>query len=300
MKIKKTFFDLRPLDPTQVSNWHSYLEFEEKQGDRKRICFLYERCLVPCAFYEEFWSKYTKYLIKADDAEEALPVYLKALEFVPRHQPRIRIELCNYYEKQKNPNEARLLFTELIKRNPKHLESVLAFANFERRQQNFDRVIEIYESALNSIDQGAGILVSSFALFCFSALNDYEKALDIFRNGFEKSKGSLYYFLRLVEFESMSKTKPAEQSQSSEESLSLLSFDLVKTSDLELNDALTVLKLLREVAEDFYSLELVDEIDYFMEQKMQEKPKAIPNAKKIKTEHQSHAAAWIAQSQQIQ
>ena len=36
-----------------------------EQGDHQRIVVLFERCLIPCALYEQFWAKYARYLERA-------------------------------------------------------------------------------------------------------------------------------------------------------------------------------------------------------------------------------------------
>jgi hypothetical protein len=40
----------------------NYLAFELKKGDHARICLLFERCLIACANYPEFWKRYMDYL----------------------------------------------------------------------------------------------------------------------------------------------------------------------------------------------------------------------------------------------
>lgn len=48
---------MKPLERCQLKNWQDYLDFEIEQGDRTRIIVLFERCLIACALYEEFWAK---------------------------------------------------------------------------------------------------------------------------------------------------------------------------------------------------------------------------------------------------
>ena len=55
--IKRPYFHVKPLEKSQLSAWRSYLEYEVKQGNEKRIRVLFERCLIACAFYEEFWMR---------------------------------------------------------------------------------------------------------------------------------------------------------------------------------------------------------------------------------------------------
>lgn len=73
---------MKPLDRTQLKAWHTYLDWEMaeaeaahaviegmsvegqegsevKEGiaDHRRVKILFERCLIACALYEEFWDK---------------------------------------------------------------------------------------------------------------------------------------------------------------------------------------------------------------------------------------------------
>ena len=61
-KIKRPYFHVRSIDLKQLKNWDTYLDFEIKQGHHERIVVLFERCLIPCAKYEQFWDKYAHYL----------------------------------------------------------------------------------------------------------------------------------------------------------------------------------------------------------------------------------------------
>ncbi|CAB4053989.1 PRPF39 [Lepeophtheirus salmonis] len=61
-KIKRSYFHVRSLDAKQLKNWDSYLDYEIKKENHERIIVLFERCLIPCANYEQFWIKYARYL----------------------------------------------------------------------------------------------------------------------------------------------------------------------------------------------------------------------------------------------
>ena len=45
--------------------WDQYLDWQVSQGDHQRTVVLFERCLIPCALYEQFWAKYARYLERA-------------------------------------------------------------------------------------------------------------------------------------------------------------------------------------------------------------------------------------------
>jgi len=57
LQIKRPYFHVKPLERCQLKNWKEYLDFEIEQGDQERIIILFERCLIACALYEEFWIK---------------------------------------------------------------------------------------------------------------------------------------------------------------------------------------------------------------------------------------------------
>jgi pre-mRNA-processing factor 39 len=59
-KIQRPFFHVKPLDLKQLKNWDDYLDFEMEAGNHERIVVLFERCLIPAAMYEQFWSKYAR------------------------------------------------------------------------------------------------------------------------------------------------------------------------------------------------------------------------------------------------
>lgn len=55
--IKRPYFHVKALEKTQLNNWKEYLDFEIENGTPERVVVLFERCLIACALYEEFWIK---------------------------------------------------------------------------------------------------------------------------------------------------------------------------------------------------------------------------------------------------
>lgn len=62
LQIKRPYFHTKPLDKFQLRNWEEYLNFEIDEKNHDRIVLLFERCVISCANYEEFWSKYARYV----------------------------------------------------------------------------------------------------------------------------------------------------------------------------------------------------------------------------------------------
>ena len=98
-KIKRHYFHVKPLDLKQLKNWSAYLDFEIEQGNHERIVVLFERCLIPCAKYEEFWIKYAQYLenyhqktlgtASGDKSGIKKPFLAKSFETMIKGRPKI-------------------------------------------------------------------------------------------------------------------------------------------------------------------------------------------------------------------
>lgn len=80
-QIKRPYFHVKPLDRAQLKAWQSYLDWEIAEAEtaavdaegaavegnegskqecvagHNRVLILFERCLIACALYEEFWNK---------------------------------------------------------------------------------------------------------------------------------------------------------------------------------------------------------------------------------------------------
>ncbi|KAI9467961.1 MAG: hypothetical protein EXX96DRAFT_597540 [Benjaminiella poitrasii] len=146
-EIKRSYFHVKPLDRPQLQNWSKYLDFEESQQDVTRIHALYERCLVPCAQYEEFWLRYGEWLTKNSLLEEAKHAYEKASRvFLSPASYTVKIALALIQEEQGLIEEARKTFTNILESKPTHVESILNYIHFERRQNpsSFEGIINTY------------------------------------------------------------------------------------------------------------------------------------------------------------
>ena len=84
-EIKRPYFHVTELDEGQLANWKKYLDFEEAEGSYSRTQFLYERCLVTCAHYDEFWLRYARWMsAQPEKEEETRNIYQRASTIYPR------------------------------------------------------------------------------------------------------------------------------------------------------------------------------------------------------------------------
>lgn len=124
---------MKPLDRAQLKAWQSYLDWEIAEAEtaavaaegtaveghedskqqcvagHERVLILFERCLIACALYEEFWNKVSGKDIKLpfikyhNDLpyyfETFFVIYLCALQYVHYLEPRGLEEVRNVYHR---------------------------------------------------------------------------------------------------------------------------------------------------------------------------------------------------------
>ncbi|KAL8679805.1 MAG: hypothetical protein Q9186_003921 [Xanthomendoza sp. 1 TL-2023] len=151
-EIKRPYFHVTELDESQMVNWRKYLDFEEVEGDYSRTQFLYERCLVTCAYNDEFWLRYARWMLAQPSKEEEVRnIYQRAsMLYVPISRPAVRLhyayfeEMCDRIELAKDIHQAVLINL------PGHIETIVSLANLSRRHGGLEAAIEVYKAQIES------------------------------------------------------------------------------------------------------------------------------------------------------
>ncbi|KAJ3185594.1 hypothetical protein HDU87_000217 [Geranomyces variabilis] len=202
-EIKRPYFHVKPLDEPQLINWRRYLDFEEGEGDQDRIYTLYERCLVPCALYEEFWQRYVRFLLSVDNRPQTRAAFLRATTlFVPPTRPSIRLASAAFEEEEGRITEARDIYSNLLRQVPGHLETITKFAYFERRQASVDSALEILNGAEATIpddDSKAYLEVVRARLLLHT--KNADEARQVFNAAAQRYTSSKYFLLSYIQFE---------------------------------------------------------------------------------------------------
>ncbi|GBG85973.1 hypothetical protein CBR_g40786 [Chara braunii] len=207
--IRRPYFHVKPLDEMQLANWHRYLDFLEKEGNLKKVSKLYERCLIACANYSEYWIRYVDHLEGAGQLEQAEDALVRAATIFVKRRPEVHLYAARYYEKHENTAAARkhyeLLCTELA---VGLLEAVLKYANLERRQGNLDKAKAVFEAALEaekSKDDPKTFvhLTMQYARFLDQVTRNTEKAREVFREAVERVPFSKALWQGFIFFETL-------------------------------------------------------------------------------------------------
>ncbi|VBB72131.1 Putative pre-mRNA-processing factor 39 [Podospora comata] len=151
-EIKRPYFHVTELDHSQLANWRKYLDFEEAEGDYNRIVVLYERCMVTCALYDEMWFRYARWMAGQEGkGEEVRNIYLRAATlFVPISRPGIRLQFAYFEEVNDRVDRARAIHEAVLDILPDSVETIVSWANLERRQAGLDAAIEVLRAQIAS------------------------------------------------------------------------------------------------------------------------------------------------------
>eukprot|EP00940_MAST-03C_sp_MAST-3C-sp2_P000074 g74.t1 len=157
MGIKRPYYHVKALDDAEIENWIAYLVFEETQSSdgshHEVVRNLYERCLVPCANIPKIWIRYVRWM-EANDAysvSDVESVFERACSLFVRNLPEVHMERALWYESRGNRDEAEKIYIKLTSSiAPGLLESIVRFANFKRRQGNWEGADTVYVDAIEA------------------------------------------------------------------------------------------------------------------------------------------------------
>ncbi|XP_026417618.1 pre-mRNA-processing factor 39-like [Papaver somniferum] len=143
------YFHLSHPDESELAAWRKYLDFIETEGDFEKVILLYERCLVACANYPEFWIRYVNFLENGGRRDTAYDALERVTLIYAKREPYIHLFRARFYEKNLHFSKARaayqLLHSEIL---PGHPEALVDHARFELRQGNVKEAFSLLEKAI--------------------------------------------------------------------------------------------------------------------------------------------------------
>jgi pre-mRNA-processing factor 39 len=207
-EIKRPYFHTTELLHEEIVAWRKYLDFEELEGDLSRIIFLYERCLVACALYDEFWLRYARWMsAQFGRQEDVRNIYLRAAStFVPVGRPFLRYHFATWEEAQGRPDVARDIYDSILEVLTGHAETTIYLANLERRldTKSTDAAVAIYREAIAS-DQydvyAKGSIMAEWVNLIWKLENNVALARELFATYRDQFLDSRYFFIQYFRFE---------------------------------------------------------------------------------------------------
>ncbi|KAG0572900.1 hypothetical protein KC19_VG133400 [Ceratodon purpureus] len=184
--IRRPYFHVKPLDDAQLGNWHRYLDFIENEGVFDKILKLYERCLIACANYPEYWIRFVQRMFTEGKLELALNGLQRSTGIFVKRRPEIHLFAARFREQQGDAEGARVAFkilrNELV---PGLLEVFVKQANFEHRQGNREAACSVFDAALQSEklkedSRALAVLYIQYARFLDQVLKCEDKAREVY------------------------------------------------------------------------------------------------------------------------
>jgi pre-mRNA-processing factor 39 len=194
------------LDESQLINWRKYLDFEEVEGDYARAHFLYERCLVTCAQYDEFWLRYARWMFaQLGKEEEVRNIYQRASYiFVPIALPAIRHQWAYFEEMCGRVDVAEEIHRAILLDLPSHVETIVSLANTCRRHGGLNAAIAAYKTQIESpaCDASAkAALVAEWAKLLWKIKGSPDEARQVFKNNQHWYLDSAPFWTSFLRFE---------------------------------------------------------------------------------------------------
>ncbi|KAF5482475.1 hypothetical protein F2P56_003045 [Juglans regia] len=205
--IRRPYFHVRPLNVAELENWHSYLDFMEKEGDFNKVVKLYERCLIACANYPEYWIRYVLCMEAGGMLDLANNALARATQVFVKRQPEIHLFAARYKEQNGDipgsQDAYQLVHTEI---SPGLIEAIIKHANMEYRLGNLEAAYSLYEQAI-AIEKGKEhsqtlpMLYAQYSRFAYMVSGNEEKAREILVQALEHVQLSKPILEALIHFE---------------------------------------------------------------------------------------------------
>ncbi|XP_027578876.1 pre-mRNA-processing factor 39 isoform X2 [Pipra filicauda] len=210
--IKRPYFHVKPLEKIQLKNWKEYLEFEIENGTHERVVVLFERCVISCALYEDFWIKYAKYM-ENHSIEGVRHVYSRACTIHLPKKPMVHMLWAAFEEQQGNIEEARRILKTFE-------ECILGLAmirlrrvSLERRHGNMEEAELLLEDAVRNAKSitEASFYAIKLARHLFKVQKNLPKARKVLSEAIELDKENTKLYLNLLEMEYSGDLKQNEE-----------------------------------------------------------------------------------------
>lgn len=159
-----------------------------------QVVKLYERCLIACANYPEYWIRYVLCMEASGSMELAINALTRATQVFVKKQPEIHLFAARFKERSGDILGARsqfeLLYSEI---SPGLLEAIQRHVNMEYRLGNKEYALSIFEKAIaaereKEQSQILPMLFILYSRFLYLVAGNPEKARDVFSGVLENAQ----------------------------------------------------------------------------------------------------------------
>jgi len=216
-KIKRPYFHVKPLERSALVTWNEYIDYMKKsipeeapKGFKKDISvtdedleILYERCLIACALYEEFWLSYINWVEtkEGDNVEKIREIYTRACTSHLQNKINIHLRWAMFEEINKNFAKASEVLEGLERAHPELTSVKLRRANLERRRGDDAKATTLFEACVESTQEDAlnADCAIKFARYLRIHKQDYDKAKEVLSKAIELHADNIKLYLQMLD-----------------------------------------------------------------------------------------------------
>jgi pre-mRNA-processing factor 39 len=149
--------------------------------------------------------------------EEVRNIYQRASCFyVPIARPGIRLQYAYFEEMSDRVDVARDIHQAILDRMPGHVETIVSWANLERRQNGLEAAIEVYKAQIDSpvVDLFAkAAFVVEWAILLWKIQGSVDEARQVFQKSQQWYLQSRHFWAKYLEFELAQPTSAATEAE---------------------------------------------------------------------------------------
>ncbi|KAJ6674382.1 PRE-MRNA PROCESSING PROTEIN PRP39-RELATED [Salix viminalis] len=218
-----------------------------KEGPSFRVCGafllpngvvnLYERCIIACANYTEYWIRYVLCMEAYGNMDLANNALARATQVFVKRQPVIHLFAARFKEQNGDIPGARAAYRVVhAEIAPGLLEAITKHANMERRLGNLEDAFSLYEQAIG-IEKGKELplvlpaLYAQYAQFIYLTSKNLLKARKVLFEALEHAQFSKLLLEALIHLETfLPQPKQIDYLDSLVDNFILTSSDSVNTA----------------------------------------------------------------------
>jgi len=249
--IKRPYFHVKQLERAQLKNWREYLDHEIANSDHQNIVLLFERCLIACALYEDFWLKYARYM-EEHDVEKARRIYQRACCIHLPNRSQIHVQWATFEEIAGNSEKATEILEKLIEAVPNMAYIKMKRVNCARRAGNLDVAEKMLREYVSSSikPHEEKFYTRKLVWFLYKMVGKKEEACKIQEDLIAKHTAEVKLCNDLVEMQLHSGSKGMTKA---EEETALKTFNFILDKDLTEDQKFSFSQKKLEFLEDFGS-----------------------------------------------
>ncbi|KAL9049375.1 MAG: hypothetical protein Q9162_007254 [Coniocarpon cinnabarinum] len=204
--IKRPYFHVTEVEDEQLDLWRRYLDFEESEGHPDRITFLYERCLVALAYYDDLWLRYARWMQgRSNKMEEVRHIYMRAACFyAPIARPQVRLQWALFEEREGRSQIAADIYAAILLQVPDMADAITGQANLQRRLHGIDAAAQVYQAHVTSPTTSLStqaVLIAAWAKLLWLNKNSPSEARSLFSQHQARFWDSKVFCQARLEFE---------------------------------------------------------------------------------------------------